>query len=82
MKIQPNPAKEIVTLQIEAKFPIEQGEISISNVTGMEIRRIPINRIAHIVSKDIDISSLANGLYFVTLYAGGEKQMQKLVVQR
>ncbi|MBS1588453.1 MAG: T9SS type A sorting domain-containing protein [Bacteroidetes bacterium] len=82
LKIQPNPAKEIVTLQIEAKIPIEQGEISISNVTGMEIRRIPINRITRTVSKDIDISSLANGLYFVTLYTNGEKQVQKLVVQR
>ncbi|MBS1775909.1 MAG: T9SS type A sorting domain-containing protein, partial [Bacteroidetes bacterium] len=55
---------------------------TITNIAGMVVKRVPLGRVNGLFTQQIDVSVLANGLYFVTLHANGQQQVQKLVVQR
>jgi hypothetical protein len=67
ISIYPNPASTM--LHVELKRPNETAQIQISNALGQEL----INT----QEKDIDVSNLPNGVYFVRV----GNSMQKFVVQ-
>jgi len=78
----PNPAATAVAVRFEATEALSQSELTITNIAGMVVKRVPLASVRGSFTKQIDVSGLANGLYFVALRANGQQQVQKLVVQR
>ncbi|MBS1774661.1 MAG: T9SS type A sorting domain-containing protein, partial [Bacteroidetes bacterium] len=78
----PNPAATAALVRFEATEALSQSELTITNIAGMVVKRVPLGRVNGLFTQQIDVSGLANGLYFVTLHANGQQQVQKLVVQR
>lgn len=77
--IYPNPATNLLNIVYKTN---ESVEISIVNVLGQEVKRIPgdssINGIQH---SHIDINSLGKGIYFVSILSKNKKSnVQKVVV--
>jgi len=78
INIFPNPASEIIT--IENTNALEQTYlVSIENVQGQEVLRKKIN---FAETHSIDIRSLSNGVYMVTIKSKDLIKYQKLIIQR
>lgn len=73
--LYPNPASQTVTVNWNGKHT---ANIIITDITG---KHILTNRIAANNTKQIDISTLTKGLYFVTVECNGQKITQKLLIQ-
>ncbi|MEZ4778941.1 MAG: T9SS type A sorting domain-containing protein [Flavobacteriaceae bacterium] len=73
VQIVPNPASEIITIQLES--PLE-GEIIIYNQVGAQMLSEPFSG----TNKTLSVSNLPTGLYFVTLTSGTKKVTKKLLV--
>lgn len=70
-KIYPNPAVNHITVEGNQ---LNTGFVKIFNITGKLVKEV-------IDFKDIDISELAAGLYFVEINSEGKKAIKKLIVQ-
>ncbi len=71
-KLFPNPATD----KIKIDSPLSNVEVSITNVLGMEVKRVRYTNMS-----EIDISDLSTGVYSVSLMADAKiVQTQKLVV--
>ncbi|MFI5141245.1 MAG: T9SS type A sorting domain-containing protein [Bacteroidia bacterium] len=71
LKIYPNPAKDL--LNIEVEMLNENAEIKIFDVLG--------NEVLNTKQKQIDVSNLQNGVYFVQVKTNKSILIQKIVVQ-
>jgi len=78
MKIYPNPSNDILNFEL-GKLN-QRTEIKITNVIGEEVRKefAEVNQ----EKAQMDISSLTNGIYFVTLTNGKEIFIEKIVVNK
>lgn len=74
--LYPNPGNGIVT--IETSNLSDKTEISLKNMLGEELFRSKLNK-SHTV---FDMSSFANGIYFVTVYSTHKSITRKLVIER
>jgi hypothetical protein len=74
IRIYPNPANHILHLEFNANQ--SQAQLSIFNVSGQEImsRQLENNR-------QIDISSLSSGIYFVAIRSENKQSWTKLLVE-
>ncbi|MGZ3924826.1 MAG: T9SS type A sorting domain-containing protein, partial [Flavisolibacter sp.] len=79
--VSPNPAASKATLSFGMAVS-GSAMLSVINQTGAVVvtKTIAVN--AGDNSKDLDLSTLANGIYFVRLQANGSSQMVKLVVAK
>ncbi len=67
--IFPNPANDILNIHIPMIYNDGNNSISIYNISGKEIKKIPLNG-----KKDnyqIDVSGMTEGLYFIVFYNEG-----------
>jgi hypothetical protein len=71
----PNPASEFFRLTISEDYA--GGEAIIRDAKGMVLRRIN----GLLPSQVIDISEMANGLYFVELKSGDSRVLKRLIIQ-
>lgn len=80
LDITPNPAKGKVTLKMvnNHEWPLK---VNILNSTGDVVFAQIFSLPAEKLIRDINISHLASGSYFVRLEAGNTKIVQKLIVQ-
>lgn len=75
LSLYPNPASGYVTMKWSGK---QSAKITVTNIMG---KRISIDNIAPNSNKQIDISTLTKGLYFVTVECNNQKTTQKLLVR-
>lgn len=77
MQVYPNPAKDQIT--IEHSFEIDGSSmLIITNILGEQLLTEPLIS----TSEKINIESLQNGIYFVTLKSKREIVTQKLIINR
>jgi hypothetical protein len=75
----PNPAKENISIQFELK-EISSLLIDVTDITGKQLAIIADEKITGIVTKQYNITSLPNGIYFVRLQVNGKTSAQKLTI--
>jgi len=73
LKIYPNPAKNLITVEIKG---FTANRIEISNIIGTKI----LSTTFFGSKQPIDITCLKSGIYFVTIYGNGYKETQRIVV--
>jgi hypothetical protein len=81
LSITPNPAGYTVDLGFNAE-DAGTATISIMNQTGMMVLNRTVTVTEGENKKRIDVSSLANGMYFVKIQNGANVQMAKLVIKK
>lgn len=81
LMVSPNPAGYFVNLGFNAQ---DAGNvvISIVNQTGTIVLNKTLPVLEGENNKKLDISSLANGMYFIKLQHGGNVQMAKIIIRR
>ena len=72
--LMPNPANNIVTIQLEKEF--HEVDISLRDIQGRLVYQMESSSI----NASIDVSSISNGIYFVEVVSSSGKAIRKLVV--
>ena len=72
VKIYPNPSSDRIYIDL-GEFQNDLKNINILNVMGQQVKSI------RMVSKEVDISGLPNGLYFVELNFGYNRLNKKII---
>jgi hypothetical protein len=76
--ISPNPANDILRIQMDQDFQKESGlQILLMNATGNVNRRLDSNGFQII---ETDVSDLPDGLYFIGIYGDSIRGMKKLII--
>jgi hypothetical protein len=80
--IFPNPTQDAAIVLFELESP-EKVRVVLRNLYGQEIATLAAAEFSPGAQRlDIDTRTLASGIYFITLYAGGQSQTQKMVISR
>lgn len=78
--LSPNP---VVSGEVRLAMPplpeAQEASLEIHNLLGQPVLRRSLGRV-DVLDEQIDLSSLANGLYIATLRAGNERATQRLIV--
>ncbi|MBS1778303.1 MAG: T9SS type A sorting domain-containing protein [Bacteroidetes bacterium] len=77
----PNPTTGKFHLQFNSSSATGKVAVTITNVTGQHVMQMEYDHKAGQFDKEIDMSKMARGVYFVELQSNGEKAMQKLVIE-
>ena len=77
--VYPNPSTGIVHLTISG-LEGRRAEVSVLNVIGTVMYRETLNELNERYTKTLDLSRLANGLYYVKIEADNSSQLCKLVI--
>lgn len=80
-RIFPNPANDFVMLPIFVEKPIETT-IQLFDISGQLIREIFNGQLMYNQNQKLDISSLADGIYFVSFRTEEGIQTQRIIIQR
>jgi hypothetical protein len=72
VKMYPNPATDILTIQSENE---ELTKVSIVDLNGRTVKEVSNN------FSQISLGNLAKGIYMVTIEAGSAKKVEKLIVE-
>lgn len=75
--IYPNPAKTEINVQF--KSTEHKINIQITNLAGKIITKKTLNSSTGNYTETIDISSLSDGIYFITLFEGSQKMEKKFI---
>ena len=78
--VYPNPSTGIVHLTING-FENRKVEVSVLNVIGTVMYRETLTELTERATKTLDLSKLANGLYYVKLEADNTSQLCKLIIR-
>jgi hypothetical protein len=79
--LYPNPAQNDLFIQLPVEIMNHALQLDIMNASGQTILSTVINKVAS--SKKVDVSSLKNGLYFVSIQSiTGEKHISKIIIQK
>lgn len=77
----PNPAGPQVMVRMSELDEAQEIVLEVYNSLGQQLLRKEFGK-ANYLSEEIDISGLGNGLYIVSVKAGGERFEQKLVISK
>jgi photosystem II stability/assembly factor-like uncharacterized protein len=80
-RVYPNPASEFINVSAELKNQANVI-ISVKDVFGRVIQSISLNTNAGILNKQIDISKLSCGYYFIDIIAANHQEIHRLVISR
>jgi hypothetical protein len=75
LNVYPNPASEIVNIQLPEN--LTQGRLSVYNITGQEVISLKITE----STQQVSVTELPKGIYIISLSAGSEKYLDKLLVK-
>jgi hypothetical protein len=78
IKLYPNPAKDILTIELGNSS--EKSEIKISDVLGNEVKNVDLSM--HNGTAQINSDNLNNGIYFVTVLSNGISTTKKIIVNK
>jgi beta-mannanase len=76
--VYPNPNNGLVTLSYNSNQPRESFTIIIYNATGKSVYSETLNKSTDSFTKQIDLSTLAKGIYLVEMEAYSKTQKQKV----
>lgn len=79
LTVFPNPFNDFITIQIESKVRVKEGEMTISNYLGQPVFFRHLEKDENAIV--INISNLNNGLYLINLRINSEKYTYKLIKQ-
>jgi len=79
--IFPNPAKKKCTISFTVRQQVSNYILSLTDITGKELKKQRINAFGSSFSKEIDVADLAKGVYFVEIRAGSERLTKKIVIE-
>ncbi|XZF12865.1 T9SS type A sorting domain-containing protein [Chitinophagaceae bacterium MMS25-I14] len=77
----PNPAQNETSIMIDAKEAVGTAQVLVSDITGKMISRIPVDIKKGMNGFSLNTSSMAGGLYVITITNGSWKVAGKLIVQ-
>lgn len=81
LNVFPNPAQNLLTA--EFSIPVySQARLQLLNMIGQVMISEDIVASQKVDKTILDVSTLAPGVYYVTLQAGNEKRVQKVVITR
>ncbi len=80
LTVYPNPAKDRVRIKLEND---SMGEISISlsDVTGRKLLDETHQKLDHVLESTMNLSSIAAGMYILTVQDGGGIRSKKIIVE-
>lgn len=81
MTIYPNPASRLITINIASNKTKRKLSLKVNNASGKTFYSEDLKESPESFSKQIDLSSLPKGIYFVELYQDNKHLSQKLVLQ-
>ena len=81
LALTPNPAGDVVTLQLGELSGEQEVSLEIYNSLGQLLLQQSFGRVASL-SEQIDLSNFGKGLYTVRVKAGSSRFEQKLVISR
>lgn len=76
ISLYPNPVS--ITLFVESTIEDNNAEITVNDASGVNVS---LETTKTAFGYQIDVSSLASGLYFIAVYSNGEMQRSSFVVQ-
>jgi hypothetical protein len=79
--LYPNPCTGKYSVNFYAQKKIDEGMITVTNLTGGRVFQELIQNITGNFSKEIDISNMSKGVYFVELRTNGERVVKRLIVE-
>ena len=80
LTVYPNPSTGIVHLTISG-LEGRKVDVSVLNVIGTVVYRESLSELNDHFTKTLDLSRLANGLYYVKIEADSASQLCKLVIR-
>jgi hypothetical protein len=80
LTVYPNPSTGIVHLTISG-LEGRKVDVSVLNVIGTVVYRESLTELNDHFTKTLDLSRLANGLYYVKIEADNSSQLCKLVIR-
>ncbi|HYV94284.1 MAG TPA: T9SS type A sorting domain-containing protein [Chitinophagales bacterium] len=80
LSVFPNPVGDQVSMQYNIADARANNALLITDVQGKLIQTFALGIGAGLHQKNLDVSALPAGIYFVTLSSGKEKVVQKLVI--
>ena len=78
LKIYPNPASELITIDLKREKTNNETEIGIYSLTGSLIRKEKSK--SNLIMMNVE--ELVNGVYIITVNSNGSFKTQKLIIQR
>jgi Metallo-peptidase family M12B Reprolysin-like/Secretion system C-terminal sorting domain/Bacterial pre-peptidase C-terminal domain/Fibronectin type III domain len=81
ISVSPNPVGSIANLQFKTKGT-GNADITITNQTGAVVLKTSTTVHAGENRRSLDVSALANGMYFIKIQKGAEMQMAKIMVMK
>jgi hypothetical protein len=82
MSLAPNPADDLVRLQIESGVSREM-RICLLDIRGKSLRELlPTTLVMNQLNINFDTSVLPAGLYFIEVLSDGRRKVEKLIVRR
>ncbi len=80
-QLYPNPASDLLHLELNSDNLIEDAEVRIYDMTGKSIINRQLNRIQK-ENITFDVSNVPNGIYIVNFIADGKISTEKVVISR
>jgi hypothetical protein len=80
LNVYPNPTQGMFTLAIN-NASIDELIVTIVDMQGKEVFTSRDKNIGNEFKKQIDLSDVAKGIYFIKLYTGSDAKVQKLIVE-
>jgi len=80
MTVYPNPSTGVVNLSLEG-FNGKHTTLSVVNVIGTVVYHEVLPTVDGRINKSIDLSKMANGLYYIKLDAEDHSEIRKIVLK-
>lgn len=81
LKVFPNPAQDLITAEFSMAV-YGQAHLQMLNMLGQVVISQDIVTYQKVEKSVLDVSTLSPGVYYVTLQAGDEKKVQRVVIAR
>ena len=81
LKIFPNPNPGIFQIELRLQNTGDQVTISVIDTSGRQVFQIRENPSGEYLVKELDLSFLPKGLYFVNVIEGHNKAVKQLIIQ-
>ena len=79
-RVYPNPASDVLNIEVNASQASEMS-ISVYNIMGQNVMNQNVNVTTGMNTRNINISELNSGIYFVTVKANGFENTMKFIVK-
>ena len=79
-RVYPNPATDVLNIEVNASQASEMS-ISVYNIMGQNVMNQNVNITTGMNTRNINISDLNSGIYFVTVKANGFENTMKFIVK-